>query len=385
MINYLKIKNKKQIIKIFLLIFISLLIFGFTTVTKADSSLPNIKLDPPDIKVSIPDLAKLQPVTCVEGECSIPWIGQYIAGFQNYAIKIVGIIAVITIMIGGIVWLTASGNQQKISEAKTWIISGISGLILTFGSYLLLYTINPNLTILKNIKLQRIDKIDLDEIQVESIETINENLSESKINISNYCGCFSPHETYSTSTLKTAEQVKELIRSINSKSPLINYAQNMIDGAKKYGIDPVLIVVKAKNENSLGTANSSCVKHYNIGSIKCSGTSGCKTYPCFTNSKDISYRSYSSWAEGIEDYFCFMKNSKTGNAPSMRELITRYCPPCVQKDGCCYTGKYIDDVVSYIQKYNTKNYDFDKPNGSNCNCYDLPKHCKDRGGVYCDK
>ena len=71
---------------------------------------------------------------------------EYIQTFYNLFIGIVGILAVIMIMLGGFQWLLAAGNAQKISGAKTTIISAIMGLVLALSSYTILSFVSPNLT-----------------------------------------------------------------------------------------------------------------------------------------------------------------------------------------------------------------------------------------------
>jgi len=78
-------------------------------------------------------------------------IGQYIMSIYNYAISIVGIIAAVVIMIGGVMWITAGGNQSRITEAKAWISSSIIGLVLALSSFMILKTINPDLVKIKAI------------------------------------------------------------------------------------------------------------------------------------------------------------------------------------------------------------------------------------------
>jgi hypothetical protein len=128
------------------------------------NNLPDLKLNAPDLKVTIPGADKLESVTCTESSCSIPWLAKYIVGLQKYAIGAVGILAAIVMMFGGVLWLTAGGNSKQIEDAKTWIVGGLTGLLLVFGSYLILYTINPKLTVLDNINLKRIGKIDLENL-----------------------------------------------------------------------------------------------------------------------------------------------------------------------------------------------------------------------------
>lgn len=380
----MKIKKIILLINFFLFSIAPILIYA------QDTKLPTF--NPPDIKVSIPGSSELQKVTCDEGNiCNIPWLGQYIGGLQRYAIGIIGIMAVIVLMMGGVMWLTAAGNSGQVGEAKKLIAGSLVGLFLVFGSYIILYLINPNLTVMKSLRVGYINKLDLEEIKVDVAE-LNKNLGEPlvggsvSIPVGNYCGCFNFNNYNSTNTLTSAAAINSLITSLQPNSPLKTMGQEMLNAANKYNINPSLIIIKAKRENSLGTANSTVIqKMKNIGSIKCSVTAGCKEYSCDTAKNGIKYRTYNTWAEAIDDYFCFMKNSKTGSSPTLREMLAKYCPPCTQKDGCCYTSDYIDDVVSTMKAYNSASFDFDKVNGNNCNCYDLVKHCTSRSAQYCTK
>ncbi len=83
-------------------------------------------------------------------QISIPGLGNKVSGFPQYIeaiyklfIGIVGIVAVIMIMVGGFQWLIAAGSAQKISGAKTTIISAIMGLVLALTSYTIISLINP--------------------------------------------------------------------------------------------------------------------------------------------------------------------------------------------------------------------------------------------------
>ena len=48
-----------------------------------------------------------------------------------------GIVAIIIILYGGFVWLTAAGNEEKVAQAKKIISAGIIGLVIIFVSYAL--------------------------------------------------------------------------------------------------------------------------------------------------------------------------------------------------------------------------------------------------------
>lgn len=72
-------------------------------------------------------------------------IAVYIRAIYKYAIAIVGIVATVVMMFGGVLWLTAGGNPERVNEAKAWITAALTGLVLALSSYLILTTVNPAL------------------------------------------------------------------------------------------------------------------------------------------------------------------------------------------------------------------------------------------------
>ncbi|MDD5071324.1 MAG: pilin [Patescibacteria group bacterium] len=96
----------------------------------------------------------------------VPWIGEYIGSIYNYAIGIVGILAAIVLMFGGVIWLTAGGSPERVKEAKAWIGASLSGLVLMLCSYMILYQINPDLVKLNPLKIKLVEKIPI-EVRLE--------------------------------------------------------------------------------------------------------------------------------------------------------------------------------------------------------------------------
>jgi hypothetical protein len=72
--------------------------------------------------------------------------GGFINSFYQFALAFAGIVAFGSVVYGGVKYVTAAGNPSGQSEAKEWIYSALLGLALLFGAYLILNTINPNLT-----------------------------------------------------------------------------------------------------------------------------------------------------------------------------------------------------------------------------------------------
>jgi len=81
-------------------------------------------------------------------------IAIYVRAIYKYAIGIVGILAAVVLMFGGIIWLTAGGNATQIGNAKAWIGASLSGLVLALLSYLILATVNPALV---NFKISGVE------------------------------------------------------------------------------------------------------------------------------------------------------------------------------------------------------------------------------------
>ncbi len=72
-------------------------------------------------------------------------IADYIKAIYKYALGIVGILATVVLMFGGVLWITAGGNAERITNAKSWLTAALTGLVLALTSYMILYFVNPGL------------------------------------------------------------------------------------------------------------------------------------------------------------------------------------------------------------------------------------------------
>lgn len=70
---------------------------------------------------------------------------QLIKYIYFFAVGICGAIALASILFGAIKYIGAAGNPSKMGDAKEQIFSAVLGVILLLSSYLILYTINPDL------------------------------------------------------------------------------------------------------------------------------------------------------------------------------------------------------------------------------------------------
>jgi hypothetical protein len=135
---------------------------------------------PPTLSVAIPGFGKFSDVNCSDTStpCKIPWLSEYIKALYNYSLIIIGVLAVIVMMIGGVIWLTAGGNHERVGEAMNLIKSGILGTVFIACSYTLLFLINPNLTILSPVKISYLEKGELGEMEINSASPGNRDTTE---------------------------------------------------------------------------------------------------------------------------------------------------------------------------------------------------------------
>ncbi len=68
----------------------------------------------------------------------VKFIGDLIAT----GIKYVAVIAVISLMLSGILYLTSGGEEEKVKKAKTWIIWSLVGVLLSVSSWFIINLIN---------------------------------------------------------------------------------------------------------------------------------------------------------------------------------------------------------------------------------------------------
>lgn len=78
-------------------------------------------------------------------------LGDYLGGLYKTGVAVAGVLAVLMIVYGGFGYISTDSITGK-SDSKGIIQGAISGLLLAFASYAILYTINPQLVSLNIIK-----------------------------------------------------------------------------------------------------------------------------------------------------------------------------------------------------------------------------------------
>ncbi len=121
---------------------------------------------------------------------------KYIRNLFDYGYTIASTLAIVMVAVGGVIWLTSAGNPQKIGQAKSYITSAIIGIVLLFGSYLILSTINADLVNLEGIEVQTLKEINYGCCQImEGTDTYVQAFTDIKPNCEAAGGTFK--ENYS--------------------------------------------------------------------------------------------------------------------------------------------------------------------------------------------
>src|SRR3989344_4679686 len=98
-------------------------------------------------------VASIPPTTPTERTSIFLGLAPAVYNFYIWSMSIGGLLALSIIIYGGVLYSASGGNPGRMGEAKKWIASALFGLALLFSSFLILNTINPDLTNLKDIEL----------------------------------------------------------------------------------------------------------------------------------------------------------------------------------------------------------------------------------------
>jgi len=111
-------------------------------------------VDAPVLDIPVPDVTFTKVIGA--DNLSLPWLGQYVTGVYTFALSVVGLVASVMLIIGGFQYLTSAGDKARVAKGKKRIADALIGMVLAFGSYAMLYTINPALVSFEGLKLMAV-------------------------------------------------------------------------------------------------------------------------------------------------------------------------------------------------------------------------------------
>jgi len=66
---------------------------------------------------------------------SLPTLTNVIAGLINAFLGLIGIVLVILLIYGGVMWMTASGSTEQLTKAKAILVNSFIGLLIIVAAY----------------------------------------------------------------------------------------------------------------------------------------------------------------------------------------------------------------------------------------------------------
>lgn len=124
------ILNNQKLKKYFLKTAGVLLLFSFCFYLGV-SQINNAKAQKPaDVLGGLENAAKAGGIQTAETRPEV-MVGQIIRSFLG----VLGIVALVLIIYGGFLWMTAAGNEEKVKKGKAVLTWAVIGLIVIFGSY----------------------------------------------------------------------------------------------------------------------------------------------------------------------------------------------------------------------------------------------------------
>ncbi len=118
--------------KFFAIIIVFILLFGLAGFVFAQGR---------ELEVDYPEIEGEQPE-----ETTTP-VPEYFKYIFNFLIWISGLIALVVLVYAGFQYFTSAGNPEAMNDAKSRIGAALLGILILFGSYLILTTINPDLIV----------------------------------------------------------------------------------------------------------------------------------------------------------------------------------------------------------------------------------------------
>lgn len=126
------------------------------------------------------------------------------------------------------------------------------------------------------------------------------------------------------------DKINTVLRQYNS--PAAGIGQAMYDLGNRYGIDPAYALAFFIHESSAGTQGVAAITK-SIGNIRC--TAG---YDCYQTNGNGSFRKYSSWEAGAEDWFKLIKEQYIGKwgLKTLEQIIPVYAPSADSNNPASY-------------------------------------------------
>ena len=134
--------------------------FTGNPLTGTTDILKDLQVKKPILEIGLPQLSftDVKNTLDAEGYIHLPWIGEYISAAYKFAMGIGSIVAIVMIIVQGGRVITSGGGEEKVAAYKR-IGQIVVGLGIMWGSYAILFNINPDLVSFKALKVKYIEPV----------------------------------------------------------------------------------------------------------------------------------------------------------------------------------------------------------------------------------
>ncbi|MBI4240054.1 C40 family peptidase [Candidatus Uhrbacteria bacterium] len=142
-----------------------LLLFGY--ILMPTNGFADVEQNKTTLRLQIPIPGGGNDVTiCERANADAPYrcdgISRYIVAIYKWIMGFASILAMLAFVYAGVLWMNARGDSGQVGEAKKVMTNAIVGLVLTLGSYTLLWAINPRLVQTDSLQLLGVKKLSIE-------------------------------------------------------------------------------------------------------------------------------------------------------------------------------------------------------------------------------
>lgn len=153
-----------------LVTFFFLLITGYSLLVTSTAFAINLQVPLPNLSNPSKPVESFDVCQDTGTRLECNGITRYIVAGYEWLMGAVGILVLIVFSYAGLLWLSARGDNKQVEHAKKLLKDALAGLVLMLGSYVILWTINPNLVNLNPLLIPKITPIDFS-LDPEDLET----------------------------------------------------------------------------------------------------------------------------------------------------------------------------------------------------------------------
>jgi len=138
----------------------------------------DLQIKKPILEINIPQLkfSDVENQVDDQGFLHLPYIGEYLSAIYKVGMVAISIIGVIMIIVVG-VKITVMGGEERVAGFKK-IGQIVIGLFIAWGSYTILYNINPDLVNFSALKVKYIEPIELQTISLTNSDLMDAAIGE---------------------------------------------------------------------------------------------------------------------------------------------------------------------------------------------------------------